>query len=112
MTNYYIVDKDVAAELNLPLHLGVWFSKEYTNYIVYLNREQDIVIAEEENDYGEISYNNPQILPLKEGDSLYVRADMSAVTYLEIKQRKVQVVFVLREFEEQTKKFIHSLMQE
>jgi hypothetical protein len=98
MTNYYIVNQQAANGLKLVDPNGVWF-KEYTNYVCSFEEGQFVVVEEEDN-YGDKSYHNPQTLPLVGGDIIYLSGSLEARDYIALKKLGVRVIFTNYRVEE------------
>ena len=85
---YSFLDKELAEKLNLIA--DATFTKEYGNKFVFSLDENDLVISEEEDNYGDISIVNADRIQLKPGDQIIARS-MDGLTVIRLLKLGVKV---------------------
>ena len=85
---YSFLDKELAEKLNLIA--DATFTKEYGNKFVFSLDENDLVISEEEDNYGDKSIVNADRIQLKPGDQIIARS-MDGLTVIRLFKMGVKV---------------------
>ena len=90
---YSFLDKEVAEKLNLIA--DATFTKEYGNVFLFLLEDEDsnLVISEEEDNYGDRSIVNQSCIEIKKGDVI-IAAYMDGRTVIRLLKMGVKVALL------------------
>jgi hypothetical protein len=88
---YSFLDKEVAEKLNVTA--DATFTKEYGNKFVFSLDENNLVISEEEDNYGDKSIVNADHIQLKPGDKIIARS-MDGLTVISLLKMGVKVALL------------------